>query len=182
MRTLLCVCVVFMAIPALAATASAAQTADIDVTVTIQNLSISLSSNTWAIGTVTTGSTAQMTEADDITVTNDGNVDEDFTLKLTDPAAWTSAAAPGVDIYTMSGLFCGAGDAPGGADFNAEDVMTTATQTATAAIFGYAGGSADGVSVSASSSVDLWLEFQAPASSSSFAEQTITVTVGAVAS
>ena len=93
----------------------------------------------------------------------------------------TSAAAPGANIYTMSGLFCGAADAPGGTDFNAEDVLTTATQTSTATIFGY-GGSDDGVSVGASSSVDLWLEFLAPTSSGSFVEQTITVTVGAVAS
>jgi hypothetical protein len=177
-----CALAVVVAIPALIGTAYAAQTENISVTVTIQNLSISLSSNTWAIGTVTAASTTQMTEADDITVTNDGNVDEDFTLELTDPAAWTSGAAPGADVYTMSGLFCGAGDAPGGADFEAADVITTATQTATATIFGYAGGSADGVSVSAASSVDLWLEFQAPTSSSSFIEQTITVTVGAVAS
>jgi hypothetical protein len=182
MRALLRVCLSAIAIVAFTSSTGAAQTADIDVTVTIQNLSISLSSNTWAIGTVTAGSTTQMTEADDITVTNDGNVDEDFTLELTDPAAWTSAAAPGADIYTMSGLYCGGGDAPGGADFGAEDVLTTATQTATATIFGYAGGSADGVSVGAGSSVDLWLEFQAPTSSSSFVEQTITVTVGAVAS
>jgi hypothetical protein len=182
MKSLFRFCALSIAIATFASPAGAAQTADIDVTVTIQNLSISLSSNTWAIGTVTTSSTTQMTEADDITVTNDGNVDEDFTLELTDPAAWTSAAAPGPDIFTMSGLFCGAGDAPGGADFNAEDVITTAAQTSTAAVFGYAAGSADGVSVAPSSSVDIWLEFQAPTSSSSFVEQTIVVTVGAVAS
>jgi hypothetical protein len=182
MKSFFRVCVLFAAIPALVSTAGAAQTADIDVTVTIQNLSISISANTWPIGTVTVSSTTQMTEANDITVTNDGNVDEDFTLELTDPVAWTAAAAPAPNVYTMSGLFCGAGDAPAGADFNAEDVLTTATQTSTAAIFGYAGGSADGVSVGASSSVDLWLEFQSPTSSGSFVEQTIVVTVGAVAS
>jgi hypothetical protein len=182
MKKSLFACVLFVAIASLTGVASAAGTADIDVTVTIQNLSISLSSNTWGIGTIVAGSTTQMTEADDITVTNDGNVDEDFTLKLTDPAAWTSGASPGADAFTMSGLFCGAADAPGGTDFNAEDVMTTSAQTATANVFGYAGGSSDGVSVAASSAVDLWLEFQAPTSSSSFTQQTITVTVGAVAS
>jgi hypothetical protein len=178
----ICALAAVTALLTMSATAYAAGTADISVTVTIQNLSISLSSSTWALGTVVAASTTQMTEAQDITVTNDGNVDEDFTLKLTDPSAWTAGATAGPDAYVLSGLFCGAADAPGSADFNGEDVMTTSTQTSTAAVFGYAGGSDDGVSVSASSGVDLWLEFQAPTSSSSFAEQTITVTVGAVAS
>jgi hypothetical protein len=167
---------------AMTSAAYAAGTADISVTVTIQNLSISLSSNTWALGTVVAASTTQMTEAEDITVTNDGNVDEDFTLKLTNPASWAAGAAAGADAYVLSGLFCGTADAPGGGDFSAEDVLTTSTQTSTAAIFGYAGGSSDGVAVSAGSGVDLWLEFDAPTSSSDFTEQTITVTVGAVAS
>jgi hypothetical protein len=177
-----CVFCLAVAVPALTAPAYAADTADITVTVTIQNLSLSLSSNTWAIGTIAAGSTAQMTEANDITVSNDGNVDEDFTLKLTNPSAWTAAAAAGADVYALSGLFCAGGDAPGGGDFGADDVLTTTTQTSTAAVFGYAGGSDDGVSVGAGSSVDLWLEFAAPTSSTDFTEQTITVTVGAVAS
>lgn len=177
-----CIFALLVVFPSLAATARAADTADITVTVTIQNLSLNLSSNTWALGTVVAGSTTQMTEANDITASNDGNVDEDFTLKLTNPASWTAAAAPGADIYVLSGLFCDSADAPGSGDFGADDILTTSTQTATAAVFGYAGGTDDGASVSAGSSVDLWLEFIAPTSSSDFSEQTITVTVGAVAS
>lgn len=178
----ICALAAVAAILALNATAYAAETADISVTVTIQNLSISLSSNTWALGTVAAASTVQMTEAEDITVTNDGNVDEDFTLMLTDPTAWTAGASAGADVYVLSALFCGAADAPASGDFNAEDVLTTSAQTSTGAIFGYAGGTADGVAVTAGSGVDLWLEFDAPTSSSDFTEQTITVTVGAVAS
>lgn len=177
-----CTITLFVAVPALAATADAAQSADITVTVTIQNLSLSLSASTWPLGTVAAGSTTQMTEASDITVTNDGNVDEDFTLELTNPADWTAGAAPGADVFVLSGIFCAAADAPAAADFNADDVLTTTTQTATAAVFGYAGGSDDGAAVAASSSVDLWLEFAAPTSSGSFTQQTIVVTVGAVAS
>ena len=177
-----CALALVVLIPAMTATAHAADTADITVTVTIQNLSLTLSSSTWALGTVVAASTTQMTEANDITASNDGNVDEDFTLRLTNPAAWTAGAAAGADVFVLSGLFCGAADAPGGGDFNADDVMTTSAQPATATIFGYVGGSADGEAVSAGSSVDLWLEFGAPTSSSSFTEQTITVTVGAVAS
>jgi hypothetical protein len=177
-----CMFVLIVAVPALTTTAFAAETADITVTVTIQNLSLNLSSNTWALGTVVAASTTQMTEANDITVSNDGNVNEDFTLKLTNPAAWTAAAAPAPDVFVLSGLFCAAADAPGGADFAADDVLTTTTQTATATILGFAGGSDDGVSVAAGGSVDLWLEFAAPTSSTDFSQQTITVTVGAVAS
>ena len=182
MTKLLCICSLALIAATPATMVRAAETADITVTVTIQNLSLALSSNTWAIGTVTAGSTTQMTEADDITVTNDGNVDEDFTLKLTNPAAWTAGAAAAADVYVLSGLFCAAADAPAGGDFGADDVITTSTQTSTAAIFGYAGASDDGVAVSAGTSVDLWIGFDAPTSSSDFTQQTITVTVGAVAS
>jgi hypothetical protein len=177
-----CAVALIVATPALAATAYAAGTEDISVTVTIQNLSLNLSSNAWALGTVVAGSATQMTEADDITVTNDGNVNQDLTLKLTDPAAWTAGAAAAADVFVLSGIFCAAADAPGGADFTGDDVLTTSTQTSTAAIFGYGAGSDDGVSVAAGTSVDLWLEFAAPTSSSDFTQQTITVTVGAVAS
>lgn len=177
-----CTLALIVAVPVLAAPANAAETADITVTVTIQNLSLNLSSNTWALGTLAAGSTTQMTEANDITVTNDGNVSEDFTLRLTNPAAWTAGAAAAADTYVLSGVFCAAADAPGGTDFTADDIVTTSTQTATAGVFGYAGGSDDGVSVSASGSVDLWLEFAAPTSSTDFTEQMITMTVGAVAS
>jgi len=180
--THVCAVALIVALAVFAAEANAASTADITVTVTIQNLSVSLSSNTWALGTVVAGSTTQMTEADDITVTNDGNVDEDFTLKLTDPSAWTAGATAGADVYVMSGLFCASADAPGGSDFQADDVLTTTTQTATSAVFGYVGGSDDGVAVPAGNSVDLWLEFQAPTSTTNFTQQTIVVTVGAVAS
>jgi hypothetical protein len=182
MNRLLCLCTLALIAAVPATSAYAAETADISVTVTIQNLSLALSSNTWAIGTVTAGSITQMTEAEDITVTNDGNVNEDFTLMLTNPAAWTAGATAGADAYVLSGIMCGAADAPAGGDFGGDDVMTTTTQTATAAIFGYAGGSADGVGVTPGSSVDLWIEFSAPTSSTNFTEQTITVTVGAVAS
>lgn len=182
MNRLLCICTLALMAAVPATSAYAAPTADISVTVTIQNLSLALSSNTWAIGTVTAGSTIQMTEAEDITVTNDGNVDEDFTLMLTNPASWTAGATAGANVYVLSGILCGAADAPASGDFGADDVMTTATQTSTAAIFGYATGSADGVAVAPSTSVDLWIEFGAPTSSTDFTEQTITVTVGAVAS
>lgn len=162
-----------------ASDAEAAPTANITVTVTIQKLSVLLSAAAVAFGTQVAGVTVQTTEANDIVVTNDGNVIEDFSLKQTAPAGWTAAGAAGAETYVLSGLFVGSADAPVDASFNAEDVITTAKQTATATIFGFATGTADGVDVAISGTADLWLEFQAPTSTAITTEQSITVTVGA---
>jgi len=91
-----CTLAVVVAIPALTGTAHAAQSENISVTVTIQNLSISLSTNTWAIGTIIAASTTQMTEADDITVTNDGNTAITVQVSTTGSgftASWNATSA-----------------------------------------------------------------------------------------
>jgi hypothetical protein len=159
--------------------AEGAATENIAVTVTIQKLSVSLSAAVVAFGTQAAGATVQTTEANDIVVTNNGNVLEDFSLLLVNPGGWTAAGAAGAETYVLSGLFVGSLDAPGAADFNAEDVITTAKQTATATIFGFATGTADGVDVAVSGTADLWLEFKAPTTTAITTEQSITVTVGA---
>jgi len=161
--------------------AEALATENITVTVTIQNLSVSLSANTFVLGTILTSAVVQMSESNDIVVTNDGNVIEDFSLLLVNPSGWTAGSSIGSETYVLSGLFVDTADAPTGTDFNAEDVITTSGQTATATLFGEAGlaGTANGLDVAINGTTDLWLEFQAPDSTNVATEQSITVTVGA---
>lgn len=160
--------------------AYAAPFANITVTVTIQSVSVNLSGTTWAIGAIAAGQDLQMSETSDITVTNNGNVPESFTLRLSDPPGWTAGGTAGSETYVMKGLLAGTTDAPAGGDFGPEDVITAASQTATTGIFGYAGPSgANGAGVAPGNSVDLWLHFSAPTSTSVTTQQSIVVTVGA---
>ena len=159
--------------------AYAASSGNVTVTVTIQNLSVSLSGTSWPIGTLSAGQVVPMTSGQKITVTNDGNVAESFTLRITNPAGWTAGSAAGSDTYVMQGLLVGSTDAPVTADFLAEDVLTTAPQTASTTIFNYAGSSADGASVPATSARSLWLQFSAPLATTVTTPQSIVITVGA---
>lgn len=160
--------------------AEAAETGDIAVTVTAEKLDIALSAATWAIGTVKTSTTKQMSEADDITVTNNGNTTIDLSLKLTNPAGWTAGSAAGANTYVLGGLFVAGADAPTAAGFTADDVITTTAVTASATQFGAAGMTADGDDIAAAGTVDLWLQFKSPTSTTVTTQQSITVTVGAV--
>lgn len=158
------------------------------ITVTVPSVSVSLSSSVWDIGVVQAGQTLQMTETDDITITNDGPVAESFTLRLSDPPGWTAGNTAGQDIYVMKGLFVRSGDSmsmppgdvPSDTDFEADDVITNTPRTASPAIFGYAGGSMAGTGVLPWNSVDLWLQFTSPAGTGIYGSQQIEVTVGAI--
>lgn len=154
----------------------------VTLTVTIKRISVAVSSGTVAFGAVADGAIVQTSEANDVTVTNDGNVAEDFTLALSESGPWSPGAAPGPDVFVLSGLFVGDADAPTGVHFNLDDVIATGEQTADGAVFGDAAFAANGAGVPAGGANDLWLEFKAPTSSTVFTQQAITVTVGAVAS
>lgn len=157
----------------------AASSANVTVTVTIQNLSVSLSDANWSIGTISASSVVDMTSSQKITVTNDGNVPENFTLRLTDPTGWTAGSTAGAEIYVMKGLFVGTSDSVVTANFGGDDVITTTPQTATTAVFNYAGSSANGASVPPLGARALWLQFSAPTATSVDTSQSIVITVGA---
>ena len=157
-------------------------TDDITVTVTIQNLSLSLSAPTVNFGTQVAGAIVQTSETNDIVVTNDGNVVEDFSLVQAAPTGWTAAGTATGETYVLSGLFVDTNDDPADTDFNAEDVIPTGTSTtATATVFGDVdlAGSANGLDVAINGTTDLWLELKTPTSTSVTTAQDIIVTVGA---
>lgn len=68
---------------------SAATTGDVAATVTVQSIALTVADGTVAYGTLAAGDSAGTNGTDLQTVTNTGNVAEDFTIKGTNSANWT---------------------------------------------------------------------------------------------
>ena len=155
---------------------SPVQAADVTVTVTILSVSVSVTSGSpVAFGIVAASSTTRSTVA--AVITNDGNVPETYSLSLTEPVAWTyHPTTPGANVYVLSAMFSTA--APG-ATFGAEDALTTTPDPCTATTFGNGTAGQSGLAVAATAARNLWLQFDAPTSTSSYAQQSITVTITA---
>lgn len=143
-------------------------------------LSVSVSPNTWPLGIVSPGQIIQTTEANDITVTNTGSLNETFTLNITlGGSSWLPGLRAEVDRYVMWGLFCGA-DAPSSSLFLDDDIILAGFATkATDYVFGDSSLSKNGVNVAPSDTRDLWFKFQTPTETVDKSEQSIKVTVGA---
>lgn len=146
--------------------AYAASSANVTATVTIQNVSVSVSDGSVAYGTVSSGGNEDTTLSgvdDTQTATNDGNVAEDLNIRGADSSNWTLAGSAGADQYAHK--FCTT-DCDGTPTWTA---LTTSNQSLAA-------------SVSSSGTQDFDLQFLAPSSSSTFTQESLTVTVQASAS
>jgi hypothetical protein len=160
---------------AAAGAAFAANPSNISVTVTIQNLSVS-TTGPIDFGVVTAGSATVSTGSS--TVTNDGNVDETYSLNLTDPGGWTGVQAlPGSEEYCLSAMFNSAQPASGTFTY-ADHALSTVSTQCSASEFA---GDQDGVSVPATAARSLWFKFEAPSATAVTTQQTIVVTVTASA-
>jgi hypothetical protein len=158
-----------------ASTAQAINPATITVTVTIQNLSVA-ATGPIAFGTVATGSITASTDSSE--VTNDGNISETYSLDVSEPAGWTAVqAATGVDQFCLHAQFNSTPPTPASFTY-ANHALTTSSVAASGTKFA---GDQDGESVAASGVVYLWLKFEAPATSTLFTQQSITVTITAAA-
>jgi subtilisin family serine protease len=144
-------------------------------------LSLTVSPSSWPIGTLDPGSTTQSTEADDITVINDGTIVETFSLRITSiSGGWTAGLSPGSEQFVMKGLFCGFLDQPDADLFKNDDIILMGSPSiASDTQFGDVTLSDNAMSVDPSTSVDLWLQFQAPTDTTETTGQTIVITVGA---
>ena len=162
---------------------AATQTADITVTVTCRKLSVSVSPSSYAFGNVNEGVGTVATSA--ITVTNDGNATETFQLMLADPAGWTGdlTGTPAEDHYKLGGVIRATTDAaPVAGDFtDSEDYISTSYVSASSTVFAKTGDTSNGASVAAAAARKLWFYFFAPSYSTVGTEQSITVTVKAIA-
>jgi hypothetical protein len=147
-------------------TVHAASSANVTATVTIQNVSVSVSDAAIAYGTLSSSGTEDTTTAginDSQTASNDGNVTEDLNIRGANSTNWTLSGTAGVDTYIHS--FC-ITDCDGTPSWTA---LTTSNQTLA-------------TSVSAAGTQLFDLQFSAPTSSTTFTEESLTVTVQASAS
>lgn len=145
----------------------------VTVTVTLSGVSISVQ-GTYAFGTRATSSATVSTV---IAIVNDGDAAETYSLSLTEPVAWTHhATTPGANVYVLSAQFNSTAPAVG--DFVDANHAVTTTPVASS-VTKFAGADEDGLAVPAAGTVHLWLKFEAPTSTSSYAQQTITLIITA---
>jgi hypothetical protein len=146
--------------------ALAGTTATVTATVTVQNISVSVSDGTVAYGTLgqnTTKSTCTSELNDAQTVTNEGNVAENFDIKGQNSADWTLAATAGSDQYVQQfkNGTC--------STFSGGTALTTSNQSLA-------------TNVAPSGTVTLNLQINTPNPSTVFTQQSVDVTITATAS
>jgi len=149
----------------------AQSTADVTATVTAQNISVTLTTDgSVAFGTIATTSTEDTTLSgvdDTETAQNNGNVIEDFNIQGFDSTSsgsgWALDTSAGTDAYTMK--FC-ISDCDGTASWSdVGDGSYTSLATG----------------IAASGTQDVDLQVGTPTSTNDYNEQTMTVTIQAVA-
>lgn len=144
----------------------AADTAVVSATVTVQNVSVTVSPGTVAYGTMALNSSKSTIPADlnaAQTVTNNGNVSEQFNIRGQNSANWTLGLTAGSDTYVHQ--FCAAACTSPPTNFTG---LTTNYQTLAA-------------SIAASGTQTLHLRLTTPTTSSVFTQQSVDVTLQAVA-
>jgi hypothetical protein len=141
----------------------AADTATVAATVTVQNISVSVSDGTVAYGTLGQNATADTNPADTQTATNNGNVTENFNIKGQSSTNWTLGATAASDQYIHG--FC-------------KTTCTTPPTNYTALTTSYAT-LATGIAASGTQTFDLYINTPNP--STVFTQQSVDVTVQAIA-
>jgi len=152
-------------------------------------LGVSVSPDAWDIGIVEDGSVTTMTSEESITVTNNGNVSEVFTLKVTDTGGtWsvgTTYTGNTHNTFVIGGIFASTSDTIVANDFiedpNYDVIITEGEKSAGAKTFTCENSSENGVDVPVSGERALWLQFKAPTTTSTFDKQNIVIMVGAQA-
>jgi len=172
-----------------------ASSENVTLTVTIQNLSVAISPSSKDFGVIVAGSVDNITSGA-IGVTNDGNVAEKLQLDISTAPAWTSVVGlPGAEQYRLSCLFKssqavgGDLDKTKGSGDTEDDIIVDGTPETCA---GYNAGSPgsdnfassdseDGHNVAAGAVHHLYFDFDAPSTTTTVTEQTIVLTITALA-
>lgn len=161
------ICVLGVAGLAVAAVANATSTSTtVTATVTIQNISLSVTSSVIDYGTIPLDSTKDTCQLGDTqTITNGGNVNEDFSIEGTDEGTgtsdWKLGASAGDKIYTQS--------------FSTDSCSTfTPLTTSSYATIAH--------NIATSSTQDFDLEIHTPTATDDFNQHSVDVIVQATAS
>ncbi len=149
----------------------------------ISSISISIDSSSYDFGTVLKNSTNVSVSS--ITVTNDGIVNERYSLHLAAPAGWTCVTdtAPGAEEFRMCGNFQTATAQTSHFDIGGSfsDAIGTTQRVCSTGDFvkDDEGEVAKGYNVPPSEDRYLWFRFESPSSTTLKTQQTITVTITA---
>ena len=172
-----------------------ASSESVTLTVTIQNLSVAVSPASKDFGVIAAGSTDNITSGA-IGVTNDGNVAEKLQFDISSAPAWTSVVGlPGAEQYRLSCLFKSSQAAGGdfdktkGSGDTEDDMIVDGTPET---CVGYNGGSPSSDNFASSDNEDghnmatgvthhLYFDFDAPSTTTTVTQQTIVLTVTALA-
>jgi len=176
--------ILILGLVVLASQAYAADTADITVYVKIQTLSVAVNPATYDFQTMTAGQVAVAVSS--ITVTNDGNVNERFSLQIPSKPneTWTSVTEGTVDAeeYRLSAVF--RSGAPLSGDYGLEDsfgYQITRTASATVLAKDTDGDTVKGFDVGQGNDRALWFKFEAPSATDITTQQSIIARVTALA-
>lgn len=145
--------------------ANAATTATVTATVTAQNVAITVTDGSIAYGTMNIGASASTIASDKNdtqTAVNAGNVTATINIEGQNSSAWTLSGSPGSDQYTHK--FCSSSCSTPPTNYTA---LTTNYQTLNA-------------SLAANGSQPFDLQLYTPTTSTSYTQQTVSVTVQAV--
>jgi hypothetical protein len=140
-------------------------------------LSVSISPDAWDIGDIEANSVITMNQADKISVTNDGEGYNTYSLCLINPPGWSaSQSVVGKDAYILNAAFSS----------NLKSVIWRERKHALSIVLVSAAhakffGNQTGVKVAPGQNRTLWLQFKAPKSTTVFQEQNIQVIVNAEA-
>jgi len=141
-------------------------------------ISVSISTDTYNFGELTGNSSAVSTA--NITVSNDGNVTETYSIKCSSSTGWTPDSSPGIEKFTLQTAFHPSQPNNDDISWKAEDVLTESLQKCTTAVFSI-DNSQNGVNVPAfqSNIKDFWLRIKTPLSTATTTQQSIKVTISA---
>lgn len=156
----------------------AASSDTLAITVTVSStLGVSISESTIDFGSVGIGTTTQSTSG--VTITNTGSgINETYELSLTNPSGWiASQTVADTDIYVLNAAFDG--DGTGITWAEASHALSTTPMSSSLTKFA---GDQNGLNVPYNETRELWFQFKSPTQSSVATQQTITLTVTAVAS
>ena len=166
------ICILGMIGMVLGMTAKAAEEATVAATVMVRLLSVSVTDGQVAYGTMeqnTTKSTIPTGLDDQQTVTNSGNDTENFNIKGLNSTNWTLGATAGSDIYVHQ--FCNGSGATGGPCASPPTGYTALTTSY--ATF------ATGIAVNATTTLNL--QINTPNPSTIYTQQSVNVTLVAIA-
>ncbi|HBB64996.1 MAG: hypothetical protein UR84_C0016G0012 [candidate division WS6 bacterium GW2011_GWD1_35_594] len=147
---------------------NAADTQAVTATVTVSNVSLSLSDASIAYGTLSTSAVLNTTSAaqqlnDSQTITNNGNVAIDLQVQGQDSANWTLGATPGSNIYSH------------------ETCVTTCDTSPTWVPMTTSYGSSIVTNIAPLGTQDVDFQLKTPTSTTFFTQQSVNVSVRAVA-